>query len=631
MKYPAMLPLFSAVLLLVSAVPLHLQSQQPVTLLVKDAMQPLSAPQLSGFIGQKLDASYQHRILAQDADNLIKPFLNRTESSCWQSEFWGKWFTSALLAYRYKPTPQLKAVLDKSVTDLIATQDTDGYIGNYAPDKHLQQWDIWGRKYCMLGLIGYYDLTQNRGSLEAAGKLADHLIKELADNKTPIVKLGNHRGMAASSVLEPVTLLYTRTGKKKYLDFAEEIVREWETDDGPRLLSQSLTPVGKRFPKPVHSWYGWEQGQKAYEMMSCYEGLLELYRVTGNEQYKQAVVNTWQSIRDTELNIAGSGSAMECWFGGKNYQALSINHYQETCVTATWIKLSQQLLRLTGEAKYADAVEQSYYNALLGAMYSDGSDWAKYTPLSGERLKGEEQCHMGINCCEASGPRGLFTLPLTAVMKTAAGVSINFFIPGNFTTTTPGGQLMGITQTTSYPVSGSSSLTIKISKQELFTIRLRNPYWSQQSSVTVNNEPVAIAAAGDFITISRKWKTGDSIVIALDMRGHIARTGASNEFFAITRGPLVLARDMRLGLPDTDEPLQPVVGKDGFIELQSAVTDSRCWFSAKASFIIESHGEGGPKPVQLLLCDYASAGNTFDAASRFRVWIPQLVDPVKLP
>lgn len=598
---------------------------------VKDSLQWLGTPQLNGFIAQKLDAAYQRRILAQDADNLIRPFQNRTEASCWQSEFWGKWFTSALLAYRYKPSPQLKAVLDKSVIDLMATQTPDGYIGNYAPEKHLQQWDIWGRKYCMLGLIGYYDLTQNRKALEAAAKLADHLIKELADNKTPIVKLGNHRGMAASSILEPVTLLYTRTGNKRYLDFAEEIVRQWETEDGPQLLSKSLTPVGKRFPKPTKSWYGWEQGQKAYEMLSCYEGLLELYRVTGNEKYKAAVVNTWQSIRDTELNIAGSGSAMECWFGGKGYQTLPINHYQETCVTATWIKLSQQLLRLTGEAKYADAIEQSYYNALLGAMYADGSDWAKYTPLSGERLKGEAQCHMGINCCEASGPRGLFTLPLTAVMKTNNGISVNFFADGNYTATTPGGQSLSIVQTTSYPVTGKVLIAVNPSKAASFTVRVRNPYWSQQSSITVNDEPVAISGSGDYISITRNWKQGDTIALTLDMRGRLTRSGANNEYFAISRGPLVLARDMRLSNRDTGEPLQPIAGKDGFIYLQPAPPDAGYWFTATASFIAESHGEGGPKPVQIALCDYASAGNTFNGSSRFRVWIPQLVDPVKLP
>ncbi|MEP6746158.1 MAG: beta-L-arabinofuranosidase domain-containing protein [Bacteroidota bacterium] len=607
-------------------------SQKPVKPAINDYLQPIDAPQMTGYIGEKLDDAYKNRILVQDANRLVQPFLNRTETSCWQSEFWGKWFTSAILAYRYKPTPELKAILDKSVADLIATQSPDGYIGNYAPDKHLQQWDIWGRKYCMLGLISYYDVTKNLPALNAAAKIADHLIKELDDKKALIVLMGNHRGMAASSVLEPITQLYVRTGNKRYLNFAEEIVREWETNDGPQLISKSITPVGKRFPKPVHSWFGWEQGQKAYEMMSCYEGLLELYRITGDEKYKAAVENTWESIHSSEMNIAGSGSASECWFGGKAYQTLTINHYQETCVTATWIKLGQQLFRLTGQAKYADAIEQTYYNALLGSMFADGSDWAKYTPLSGERLRGEQQCSMGINCCEASGPRGLFTLPLTAVMKMADGASINFFTPGKFTSKTPGNQNLIIEQSTDYPVSGKILVTVRLSKPEKFTLRVRNPGWSQQSSVTVDMEAITVTDPGGFISMNRMWKDGDTIAVSLDMRGHLFKSGLHNEYFAITRGPLVLARDMRLGLPDTDQPLTPILTKDGYVDLQPADGDNKnYWVREKASFIVESHAEGGPKKISIPLCDYASAGSTFDSTSRFRVWMPQLMEAASLP
>jgi len=611
---------------------LVVQSQHKVEPVANDVLKTALSAVLSGFVAERLEGAYHNRIMAQDVHQLVQPFLNRTETSCWQTEFWGKWITSAILAYRYNPTPELKTLLDKGVTDLMATQSPDGYIGNYAAGKHLQQWDIWGRKYCMLGLLNYYDLTGSKASLEAAAKIADHLVKELADTKSQIVRMGNHRGMAASSVLEPITLLYVRTGNRRYLDFAEEIVREWETDSGPRLLSRSLTPVGKRFPKPMHSWYGWEQGQKAYEMMSCYEGLLELYRVTGKETYKTAVEHTWESIRQTELNIAGSGSAMECWFGGTNYQAMAINHYQETCVTATWIKLNQQLLRLTGQAKYADAIEQTYYNALLGAMFADGSDWAKYSPLSGERLRGEQQCAMGINCCEASGPRGLFTIPLTAVMQANNGISVNFFIPGKFNLTTPGHQNLVIEQLTDYPVSGTVRLVAHLAKPEQFSMQVRNPAWSRQSSISVNKEPVAVNDPGNFIVVNRRWKEGDTIVFNLDMRGRLYQSGFNQEYFAIMRGPLVLSRDMRLGLPDTDEPLGPVPAKDGSIDLLPAEHGNNAyWITVKAFFVIESHAESGPKTIPIVLCDYASAGNTFDPSSRFRVWMPRIIDPVQLP
>ena len=41
---------------------------------------------------------------------------------------------------------------------------------------------------------------------------------------------------------------------------------------------------------------------------------------------------------------------------------------QETCVTVTWMKLCHQLLRLTGDRVFADAIEQSFVNAYLGAF-----------------------------------------------------------------------------------------------------------------------------------------------------------------------------------------------------------------------------------------------------------------------
>jgi DUF1680 family protein len=596
---------------------------------VTDQLYPAQSAHMTGFAGDKLEASYRNRVLAQDVNRLIEPFRHRTEASCWQTEFWGKWFTSAVLAYRYEPTAELKAVLDTAVAELLQTQTADGYIGNYAEDKRLQQWDIWGRKYCMLGLLAYYDLTHDAKSLEATRRIANHLMNELKVKSAILVKQGNHRGMAASSILEPVTLLYTRTKDKRYLDFAMEIVREWETPEGPQLISKSVIDVSKRFPKPA-VWFGWDQGQKAYEMMSCYEGLLELYRVTGKPEYKEAVEKTWANISATEINIAGSGSAVECWFGGKALQTMAIQHYQETCVTATWIKLSQQLLRLTGEAKYADAIEQSWYNALLGSMRPDGADWAKYTPLSGIRLVGGEQCSMGLNCCVASGPRGLFTLPLTTVMSEKEGMKINFFAEGTYHLKTPGLQEAQVIQQTDYPVSGKIRFKISVPKAENMVVSVRIPAWSKQTLLTVNGQPVKDVTTGEYANIKREWKDGDIVTLDLDMRGRLVQLGEFPQHTAIVRGPILLARDVRLGGADVDIPALPVVNKDGFIDLEpTGQTTKGIWMQFTAPFMLESHKEGGNKPVPLLLCDYISAGNTIDNNSRFRVWIPQLYDPVK--
>lgn len=595
---------------------------------VHDVLYPSSNVEINDYVGEKLDASYNNRILAQNVERLVEPFTVRDEHSCWQGEFWGKWFTSAALAYQYNPSPSLRTKLKSAAEGLMATQTPDGYIGNYAPESRLKAWDIWGRKYCMLGLIAYYDLTKDKKALEAATKEADFLIQELGEQHAHIVQMGNHRGMAASSVLEPICQLYNRTENQKYLAFAEEIVRQWETPEGPQLISKAAVPVEKRFPKPEKNWYGWEQGQKAYEMMSCYEGLLELYRITGKKEYKTAAEQTWQSIAESEINIAGSGSAMEAWFSGKKKQTMPIAHYQETCVTVTWIKFNQQLLRLTGEAKYADAIEQTLYNALLGAMRPDGSDWAKYTPLAGQRLEGSEQCGMGLNCCNASGPRGLFTIPHTCVMQSEQGISLNFYIDGTYQLQTPGEQTIRVVQKTDYPQSGKIDIKLELLKNEQMEIALRIPAWSSSSIVSVNGMTPEKVTPGDYLRLTRDWKNNDLISVEFEMKGKLHRMGDQPQFVAVTRGPILLARDERLGDPALEAILAPVLNEDGTIDVMSRKpSDPNMWMLFSADFIPESYTEQGAKQVTIDFCDYASAGNTRNGFPFFRVWMPQLYNP----
>ena len=62
-------------------------------------------------------------------------------------------------AYQYKNDPALMEKMKYAVSGLLATQLPDGHIGNYGPDTQLTGWDIWGRKYSMLGLIKYYEIS----------------------------------------------------------------------------------------------------------------------------------------------------------------------------------------------------------------------------------------------------------------------------------------------------------------------------------------------------------------------------------------------------------------------------------------------------------------------------------------
>ncbi|HYG35999.1 MAG TPA: beta-L-arabinofuranosidase domain-containing protein, partial [Clostridia bacterium] len=281
---------------------------------------------IRGHWAQPITNCLEHRVLAQDVAALVQPFRDRKDKTEWRSEFWGKWITSAELASHWDTDPRLRPLIERAVTNLLATQSADGYLGTYPPENHLWNWDIWGRKYTLLGLLGWHELTGDPTTLQAAQKVADHLLSEVGPQR-PEVDMFRHdmwSGMACSSVIEPMVLLYRRTGDARYLKFAEWIVREWERPGGPDLMRKALRSesVFNMFPgpKPVIKDYMDVGHSKAYEMMSCLEGLLELHRVTGRAEFRDAAIRVFQNIADTEITAIGSGSDWERWCNGARRQ-----------------------------------------------------------------------------------------------------------------------------------------------------------------------------------------------------------------------------------------------------------------------------------------------------------------------
>ena len=594
----------------------------------KENLFPASSVDLSGYLGAKCDLCIRARIASVDPDYLVEPFRHRDETRLWQTEFWGKWIQSAIAAYAYRKDPSLLDKINEGVDLLIKTQTADGYIGNYSPAASLREWDIWGRKYTLLGLLASFDLTGNRNALDAARKLADNLLTQVGPGRADIVKTGNYRGMPSSSILEPMVSLYRHTGDGRYLEFARYIVSQWETASGPKLVSLALAgvPVSERFPHPS-SWWSWENGQKAYEMMSCYDGLLDLYRVTGETDYLKAVEAAVKNIIKDEINIAGSGSAFECWYKGSEYQAYPAYHTMETCVTMTWMKLCFNLLRLTGNPLYADQIEISVYNALLASMKFDGSTIAKYSPLSGVRHEGEEQCGMHINCCNANGPRAFMMIPSFSVLGSNDDIFVNLYSEGTFNLPLGSGNRISMVEETSYPVSGLVTITVNPVKQLHCSIYLRIPSWSLNTVVRLNGDTLRDIQPGTYARISHDWRKGDKISLELDMRGRIVTSGQSQ---AIIRGPVVLARDSRFKDGYIGETAV-IKENNGYVDLEPASSKtSEIWMAFAAPLVLGTDLEGDSRnPRQTGFCDFASAGNTWGEDSRYIVWIPRTINVMK--
>jgi DUF1680 family protein len=612
---------------------LFAQAKQPAPAMIPDAMQPVdvSSIRLGGHLGSRIDACGLHRVKKQDVHHLTAPFFHRTETRLWQSEFWGKWTLGAVSYYRYTNDSELLDSIESGLSDILRSQLPNGYIGNYSEAAQLQQWDIWGRKYTLLGLLACYDLTGNRHILDACRRLADHLLSQVGPGKTNIVATGNYRGMPGSSILEPVVYLYRHTGEQRYLDFAQYIVSQWETPQGPRLISlaKAGVDVAERFPHPGSEENWTDNGGKAYEMMSCYEGLLELYKITGHAEYLSVVEKTVRNIMDTEINIAGSGSAHECWYHGRQHQTRPTYHTMETCVTMTWMQLCMRLLSLTGNPLYADRIEQSACNALPASLKDDATQTAMYSPLTGQHFYSSGQCGMRINCCSANAPRAFAMLPQFAVMQSAgkdkdkgknSDIFINLYTDLSVTLSLNKKQSIRITQQTAYPEDGLVRIRIDTDRPATFALSLRIPAWSAISTVQLNGEKTSAATPGAYYRIDRTWKKGDEILLTLDVRTRIVK---KHGHAALLKGPVALARDSRFADGWIDEE-GLIIADGGFVELFPVVPrPAGMWMAFSVPMKVGTFPAGISR---VHFCDFGSAGNSWTRNDRHRVWIPEIWD-----
>lgn len=628
--------------------PLHAQLKQNKNVVaVKDALMPSlpGAVKINGYVGKRIEQCINNRIMVQPTEPLLDIFkIKGKDPGGYRGEFIGKWLAAASLSNRYMPNQILRQRMEQAATELVNTRFDNGYITTYKAGDEFKVWDVWVQKYVLLGLIAQYEQTGNASFLEGAKKSVDYLIQTHGPGKAGIEESNGmfHKGGSNYSILEPIVLLYEKTADKKYLDFATYIVDSWSkpnkyTKTGVRYIENAEQGVPLVDAGVLH----------AYEYMSSFEGLCELYRAAGKQRYLYASIKLAHQIMKEELMITGSVSNHEMWYSGTLEQTEMLEKPVETCATATWMKLCYQLLRLTGDSKWADQMEVSLYNSLLGAMMPKGEWWSYDSPLSGERLPSRVQ-GIDLSCCVSSGPRGLLITPEWAMMTSKANETvINLYSAGTASLKLANNNVVSLIQQTTYPVNNTITIHVNPQRPASFVLKLRIPEWSKQTRLKVNGKEV-ICKPGTYASISRYWKPNDVVTLELDLRGRIVRAPSGAPQQAVMRGPILLAFDNRL-TPAQDSTVWLVAGPqkfddvtatskgyvlpthnfpknkdEAYIDLKPVtIQNDDILMAFEVPFIIRMWHIVNHHEKKLIMCDYASAGNKWSADNVYRVWLPQ--------
>lgn len=536
----------------------------------------------------------------------------------WRGEYWGKMMRGACLIYSITKSAELYDILTEAVKGLLETQDELGRISTYPVDKEFDGWDMWGRKYVTLGMEYYLEICHDdelrNKIIDSISRHLDYIISKVGPEtagKKPITTTSHLlSGLNSSSILEPFVLWYNITKQERYLNFAEYVIEEGGTSVG------NIFEVAYDNEKMVCEY----PVTKAYELMSCFEGLIEYYRVTKKTEHLQAILNFVNRLISEEVTIIGSAACRHEYF---NHSVVSqadptVREMQETCVTVTWMKLCYQMLCLTGDVKYANELEKSFYNAYLGSVNSEnntcnnGLPFDSYSPLiNGTRGIGtggyqEMQNNTYYGCCACIAAAGLGLYDKFYLMRQKNGFIWNLYSDAKIKTQTPAGQDICVELNGNYPYGLNVKMNLQMNMEENFAMYFRIPEWSEKTSIMINGKEVRHNASEGYLQVEKTWKN-DVIELSFDSR---VKVHMVEDLKYMQVGPVILARDARLE-QDVAKELEIKECNsevDAFMNLQSDIKANIMYT------VVTSCGN-------VNVIDYASAGKTWKEDSKLSVKI----------
>ncbi|CAN5472934.1 glycoside hydrolase family 127 protein [soil metagenome] len=575
---------------------------------IGDKYMPAYYQHIGGLLGYRMDINLEKRLLKIDSGILLSGFKKRPGSQTWIGEHVGKFLFSASKTYAYTHDARLKHLMDEMVQKYIACQLPDGYLGTYLLKDRWTAWDVWAHKYAIIGLLNYYSVTGYKPALEAAERAADLICLTFGDEtgKRDLMLAGEHNGLAPGSILEPMADLYRYTANEKYLDFCKYILRAYEQPTGPKIISGlekygDVTKVGDA---------------KAYEMLSCFLGILKYYKLTGEVKYLKLLQTAWTDITVNRMYITGTSSDHEVFRAAGILKAGNDDQMGEGCVTVTWIQFNLQLLQITGEPKYAEELERSTYNHLLAAENPQTGCVSYYTALQGVK---PYRCDQGFSCCLSSVPRGISLIPEMMGGKINNVFTVLMYENGEANTSViahdHAAVSLKINAVTRFPLDGKVDFVVTPSKSKIFKLNFRVPGWSEKFVAIVAGKSYH-GKKGQLLGIERKWKPGDRVAIRFYMPLQVLHGGSSypNEV-AYKRGPQILAVDqgLNLGLPSFNEVL--FAGYGNPVEAIAKLPAAWGW---KEAYTVDMKVSGVSKKV--ILVPFSEAGQQ---SGNVAVWIHQ--------
>ncbi|GAA3932797.1 beta-L-arabinofuranosidase domain-containing protein [Actinoplanes auranticolor] len=292
-------------------------------------------------------------------------------------------------------------------------------------------------------------------------------------------------------------------------------------------------------------------GKHANTNLPKWVGAAREYKATGNTRYRDIASNVWNMIVGAHTYVIGGNSQAEHFRPPNAIAGYLANDTCEHCNTYNMLKLTRELWQLNPDrAAYFDYYETALLNHLIGAQNPADSHGhiTYFTPLKPGGRRGVGPAWGGGTwstdynsfwCCQGTGIETNTKLMDSIYFYNGTTLTVNLYVPSVLTWSQRG---ITVTQSTTYPVSDTTTLTLSGTVSGSWGIRFRIPSWTTGPVISVNGTVQNVTATpGSYATVTRTWAAGDTITVKLPMRVIMKAANDNANLQAITYGPAVLS------------------------------------------------------------------------------------------
>jgi DUF1680 family protein len=473
----------------------------------------------------------------------------------WESEV-TKWLEAASYSLASHPDPTLNALVDEVIALIASVQQPDGYLNAWftmvEPEKRWTNLRDWHELYCAGHLIeaavAHFEATGQRSLLDMVCRYVDYIDTVFGREE------GKRRGYCGHAEIELALIkLYRATKEPRYLALAHYFVEE--RGQQPSFFDEEARARGE---DPAAFWaktYEYCQSHipvreqdkvvgHAVRAMYLYSAMADLAKEEDDLTLLETCERFWQHLTSTRLYLTGSlGSSADNEGLTVDYDLPNEAAYAETCAAIGLVFWSHRLLQLDADRRYADVLEQALYNGVLSGVSLDGATFFYENPLESSGTH-HRQAWYRCACCPPNAARLLMSLGSYVYSVTETDILVHLYLQS--TSRIPcGGQIVTLRQETAYPWDGAIQFHVEVEEPRMFAVHLRIPGWCRQAHLSVNGEELHIEPAlyKGYVRIERRWQSGDSIALQLEMpieRLHAHPDVQANAGrVALQRGPLV--------------------------------------------------------------------------------------------